>query len=261
MRIATLILIICFYLVEISAQENVSLLSHLNKYPDKSYTDCWGYAAPDGREYAIIGVSDRTSFVDITNPSQPVEVGYILGPTAEPYHWRDIKVHDHYAYITCEGAGAGKGLQIVDLSDLPNSVKLVNTYTATFTTAHNLFIADGYAYVVGTSAGGMHILDLSDPVNPVEAAYYSESGYVHDVYVWNDTAYVSSKDTYDLVDLSEKSNPRLISMSAALPGIYAHSGWLTEDKRYFIAAEEYNVRDLIVWDLQDRTSWNLAVSN
>lgn len=261
MRTGTLALLICLYLIDLSAQQNIELLSHLNKYSDKKYTDCWGYAAPDGREYAIIGVSDRTSFVDITNPAEPVEAGYITGPQASPYHWRDIKVHDHYAYIVSEGTGSGQGMQIVDLSDLPNSVNLVNTYTAAFTTAHNLFIADGYAYVVGTSAGGMHILDLSDPVNPVQTAYYSASGYIHDVYVWNDTAFVSSRDTYDLVDVSDKANPKLISKSAALPGIYAHSGWLTEDKRYFIAAEEYNARDLIVWDLQDRSSWNLSVGS
>jgi hypothetical protein len=77
--------------------------------------------------------------------------------------------------------------------------------------------------------------------------------------VYDDTIYASSEDTYDVVDVSDKSNPQLVSQSAALPGIYAHSGWLTEDKRYFVACEEFNVRDVTVWDLQDRTSWNLVV--
>jgi choice-of-anchor B domain-containing protein len=150
-------------------------------------------------------------------------------------------------------------MQVVDLSYLPDSASLVYTYNATFTSAHDLFISDGYAYVVGTSSGGMHILDLSNPTLPVQTAYYSTSGYIHDVYVWNDTAYASSENSYDLVNVSNKSNPQLVSMSAALPGIYAHSGWLTEDKRYFIACEEFNVRDLTVWDLQDRSTWNLVV--
>jgi len=133
----------------------------------------------------------------------------------------------------------------------------MNTFNQTFTSAHNLYIADGFAYVVGTSQGGIHILDLSNPTNPVQVGYYGASGYVHDVYVWNDTAYVSSANTYDLVNLTNKSNPQLISQSAALPGIYAHSGWLTEDKRYFIACEEFNVRDITIWDLQDRSSWDI----
>jgi hypothetical protein len=34
---------------------------------------------------------------------------------------------------------------------------------------------------------------------------------------------------------------------------------MTEDKRYFIGTEEFNERDITIWDLQDRTSWNLIV--
>ncbi|HEY6625864.1 MAG TPA: choice-of-anchor B family protein [Ignavibacteriaceae bacterium] len=238
--------------------QNISLLGSLNPYPGSSYANIWGYAA-GGREYALMGVTGGTTIIDVTAPSTPVEVAFIPGLLAPPYEWREIKTHSHYAYVVSEGTGSGAGMQIIDLSNLPTSASLAATYTATFTRAHEIFIADGYAYVVGTSQGGMHILDLSNPTSPVQAGYYGASGYVHDVHVWNDTAYVSSADTYDLVSVSNKSNPQLISQSAALPGIYAHSGWLTEDKRYFIACEEFNVIDLTVWDLQDRTTWDLVV--
>lgn len=240
--------------------QNVTLLGSLNPYPNSAYTDIWGYEA-NGREYAFMGVTGGTTIIDVTNPSNPEEVVFITGPFAPPYEWRDLKTHSHYLYIISEGSGTGSGLQIVDLSQLPDTAFLVSTYNQTFTSSHNIYIADGYAYVVGTSSGGIHILDLSNPTSPVQTAYYSASGYVHDVYVWNDTAYASSADTYDLINLTNKSNPQLISQSSALPGIYAHSGWLTEDKRYFIACEEFNQRDITVWDLQDRTSWDLVVQN
>jgi len=236
---------------------NVNLLSNLNQYPSIGYNDCWGYVDSEGREYALLGTEHGTSIIEITDPYNPVERAFIPGPFSS---WRDIKTHSTYAYVTTEGTGSGQGLQIIDLSNLPTSATLVNTIDTWFSRAHNLYIADGFAYVVGTNAGGgMHIIDLSNPVNPTRTAYYTASGYVHDVYVWNDTAYVSSEDTYDLVDLTNKSNPQLINQSIALPGIYAHSGWLTEDKRYFIACEEFNVRDITVWDLQDRSTWNLVV--
>ena len=238
--------------------QNITLLGSLNPYPGAAYANIWGYAA-DGREYALMGVTGGTTIIDVTNPSTPVEVAFIPGPLAPPYEWREIKTHLNYAYVVSEGTGSGAGMQIIDLSNLPDTAFLAATYTATFTRAHEIFIADGFAYVVGTSLGGMHILDLSTPTNPVQVGYYGTSGYVHDVHVWNDTAYVSSADTYDLVNLSNKSNPQLISQSAALPGIYAHSGWLTENKRYFIACEEFNVVDLTVWDLQDRSTWDLVV--
>jgi len=239
--------------------ENVNLLGrfHPQQGQGTDYNDCWGYVDAQGREYAIMGAQNGTYFVNITNPAQPVQVGYIPGPSSI---WRDIKTHSHYAYITTEGTGTGQGLQIVDLSNMPQSVTLVNTLTTWFTRAHNIYIDNGYAYVIGTNnGGGMHILDLSNPANPVRAALYNTSGYVHDVYVWNDTVYVAGEDTYDVVNVTNKSNPQLVSQSAALSGIYAHSGWMTEDKRYFIGAEEFNVRDITVWDLQDRTSWDLKV--
>jgi choice-of-anchor B domain-containing protein len=243
----------------ISTAQNVDLLGSLNPYPNLEYTDIWGYEA-GGKEYALMGVTGGTSIIDVTNPATPVEVDFVPGPLAPPYEWRDIKTHMNYAYIVNEGTGSGSGMQIVDLSFLPDSASLINTYDNTFTSVHNIFIADGFAYVVGTDLGGMHILDLGLPANPIETAYYSASGYIHDVYVWNDTAYVSSNNTYDLVDVSNKTNPQFVSASSTIPGIYAHSGWLTEDKRYFIACEEFNVRDILVWDLVDRTTWDLVVT-
>ncbi|MBT8390330.1 MAG: choice-of-anchor B family protein [Ignavibacteriaceae bacterium] len=257
-KLVILCSIISIFAIGESVPQNVDLLGSLNPYPNLDYTDIWGYSAA-GREYAFMGVTGGTSIIDVTNPASPVEVDFIAGPLAPPYEWRDIKTHLNFAYIICEGIGAGSGLQIVDLSYLPDSASLVNTYDNTFTSAHNIYIADGYAYVVGTDLGGMHILDLGLPNNPIETAYYSSSGYIHDVYVWNDTAYASSNNTYDLVDVTNKNNPQLISASINIPGTYAHSGWLTEDKRYFIATEEFNVRDILVFDLVDRSTWDLVV--
>ncbi len=257
-NISIICTIILIFTVKELLPQNVDLLGSLNPYPNLDYSDIWGYA-DGGREYALLGVAGGTSIIDITNPAVPVEVDFIPGPFAPPYEWRDIKTHLNYAYIVTEGTGAGSGMQIVDLSYLPDSALLVNTYDNTFTSAHNIYIEDGFAYVVGTDLGGMHILDLGLPVNPIETAYYSASGYIHDVYVWNDTAYASSNNTYDLVNVSNKSNPQLISASTSIPGTYAHSGWLTEDKRYFIACEEFNVRDLLVFDLIDRSTWDLVV--
>lgn len=242
------------------AQQNTILLGHFDPYPAKVYTDIWGYSA-NGREYAIIGVTDGTSIIDITAAGSPVEVAFIPGPQAPSYHWRDMKTHMHYAYVVTEGTGAGQGLQIIDLSPLPDTAFLVNTIDTYFTRAHNLFIDNGFAYVIGTNNfnGGMHILDLSNPVNPVQTATFTGLNYIHDVYVWNDTVYAAAETKYGLIDVTNKSIPALVSSSTILPGIYAHSGWLTEDKRYFIACEEFDQRDITVWDLQDRSTWDLVV--
>ncbi|HEY6625865.1 MAG TPA: choice-of-anchor B family protein [Ignavibacteriaceae bacterium] len=246
-----------FFASVLFAQNNVTLLSNLNQYPSAGYNDIWGYVDGSGNEYALLGVQTGTSIINVTNPTTPVQVAFIPGPNST---WRDIKVHSTYAYIITEGTGTGRGLQIVDLSQLPTTATLVNTIETWFTRAHNIYIDNGFAYVIGTNnGGGMHILDLSNPVNPTRTFYYTGSNYIHDVYVWNDTVVAAAEDSYDLINVSNKFTPQLLSVSMSLPGIYAHSGWMTEDKRYFVGTEEFNVRDITVWDITDRSSWNLTV--
>lgn len=250
------ILVIQLFITLVSvAQTNVDLISNLNQYPGSGYNDIWGYVDGSGNEYALLGVRDGTSIVSLIDPLNPVEIVFIPGTNSI---WRDIKTHGQYAYVVSDFTD--DGLQIIDLSQLPATATLVNQINTWFDRAHNIFIDNGYAYVIGTDGGGgMHILDLSNPLNPTRTAYYTGSDYIHDVYVWNDTVVACAEDTYDLVDVSDKSNPQWISSSAALPGIYAHSGWMTEDKRYFYATEEFNTVDITVWDLVDRTTWDLVV--
>lgn len=254
-----LVLIIIIVLTTFNyAQLNVDFISNLNQYSSVRYNDIWGYVDPSGNEYALLGVRSGTSIISLINPANPQEVAFIPGPFST---WRDIKTHSHYAYVVTEGTSSGTGMQIIDLSQLPNTATLVSTYSTTFTSSHNIFIDNGYAYVIGTSSGGMHIISLANPIAPVQTGYYSGSGYIHDVYVWNDTAVVcaGSSQRYALVNVTNKSNPQLVSQSPMLPGIYSHAGWMTEDKRYFIGSEEFDVRDITVWDVQDRTSWDLIV--
>ena len=239
------------------AQNNVTFLSNLNQYPSAGYSDIWGYTDPNGNEYALLGVRTGTSIISLADPTNPFECAFIPAPQSS---WREIKVHNHYAYVATDATG--NGLQIIDLSQLPNTATLVNTLNTYFNNAHDLLIDNGFCYVVGGDGiGGMSILDLSNPVNPVRTAYYTASGYIHDIYVWNDTVVASTGYTeeYQLIDVTNKYNPQFISASAPISGIYAHSGWMTENKRYFYGTDEFNVRDLTVWDLQNRNSWNLVV--
>jgi choice-of-anchor B domain-containing protein len=239
------------------SQPNVELISNLNEHQASRYNDIWGYVDPAGNEYALLCVRNGTSIISLADPENPVEISFI--PATQTI-WRDVKVHNEYAYVVSDGAA--DGLQIIDLTELPVRATLVKQTLSFFNRAHNIFIDEGFAYVVGTEGGGgMHILDLSDPVNPVETAYYIASGNIHDVYVWNDTVVVCAGFTrvYHLVNVTDKSNPQFINASIPLPGIFAHSGWMTEDKRYFYATDEFNQVDITVWDLQDRSTWDLVV--
>jgi len=248
-------LIISFSFTNIISQQNVELVGSLNPNPGSHYSDIWGYTDEAGREYAILTGWDKVFIVDLNDPQNPALISSISVPGTV---WHDVKTHGKYAYVVTDGGG--DGMKIIDLSNLPNSASLVKTYNFDFLSAHNIFIEEGFAYVIGAgSVGGMFIYDLSDPVNPQLTSEYTHSNYIHDVYVYNDTVYAAAASTYDVVDVTDKSNPVKVSASAAIPGIYAHSGWMTEDKRYFFATDEFNVRDIIVYDLEDRTNWEVVL--
>ena len=82
--------------------------------------DNWGWTDPvTGQEYALVGRNDGTSFIDITDPSNPVLVGDLPKPWGTPPSqlWRDIKTYRDHAYIVADGAGE-HGMQVFDLTRL-----------------------------------------------------------------------------------------------------------------------------------------------
>ena len=119
--------------------------------------DCWGWVDHEtGREIAIFGRSNGTSFIDVTDPT---DMKYFANlPTATSASlWHDIKVYGEYAYIVSEAGD--HGLQIVHMPNLMGlSTDEVTTispdgYYSGFGNAHNIMINEetGYAYPIGTN--------------------------------------------------------------------------------------------------------------
>ncbi|MGB1284868.1 MAG: choice-of-anchor B family protein, partial [Polaribacter sp.] len=105
--------------------------------------DSWGWTDPTtGKEYALISLNTGTSFVDITNASVPVILGFLPTATSNST-WRDVKVYQNHAYIVSEASG--HGMQVFDLTRLRNVVTPPATFTADahytgFGRAHNIVI-------------------------------------------------------------------------------------------------------------------------
>lgn len=235
---------------------NMELLDQLN--PDTSsglHSACWGYTAPDGREYALLGTQRGTSIVDITET--PIrEVAYIWGPRSP---WREMKVYRAFLYVVTESRDSGNGLQIIDLSDLPRSAHLIRTDTSIFTTAHTVTIADHYLFANGTQAaaganGGAIILDLEpDPTRPRKVGAVTPY-YFHDTFVRNDTLLGAAINNgrCDVFDIRNREAPRLIT-SITYPYAGTHNAELTEDGGYVVTTDEVNFtpKTLKVWDIRD----------
>ncbi|MDC8002615.1 choice-of-anchor B family protein [Aureisphaera galaxeae] len=237
--------------------------------------DSWGWTDPqDGKEYAIVGLTNGTAFIDVSDPVNPVYLGKLPTHTDSSI-WRDVKVYDNHAFIVSEAGG--HGMQVFDLTRLRNVASPPTTFTNdahdnSFGSAHNIAINEdtGYAYPIGSSlfSGGPIFINIQDPTNPVFEGGYATDGYTHDAqivtYNGPDTEHAgkeifigSNADELVIVDITDKSNPVQLG-STDYPNVgYTHQGWFTEDQRYFLLGDEgdefdfgFNTRT-VVFDLSD----------
>ena len=72
--------------------------------------DIWGWTDPETqREYALVGRMDGTSFVDVTDPANPVVVGNLPKPAGVPgTSWRDMKVYSDHMFVVSDNAPASR---------------------------------------------------------------------------------------------------------------------------------------------------------
>jgi len=260
---------------------NVDLLAFmpLSEIGGGEGSDIWGWTdSQTGKEYALMGRSNGTSFVDISDPVNPVYLGN-LPPHGSNSSWRDIKVYADHAYIVTEANNSG--LQVFDLTTLRTVTSPPQTFSETnwfggFLTAHNIVINEttGFAYAVGTNNGdcneGMYFIDIRDPANPAAAGCFAADGYTHDaqcvLYDGPDSSnqgreicFNYNEDTLTIVDVTNKSSPVQLSRTDYAGRHYTHQGWLTDDHRYLLLDDELDERHVssitktrtFIWDVAD----------
>lgn len=251
----TIFLILTLYSTSFSQlpNQNTYLLKKLDTY--SSYSACWGYVAPNGREYAILGTQVGTSFVDITDSANIREVDSVKGLNSG---WREMKTYSHYAYIVSEATGSG--LQIVDLQYLPDSVRLVKTWSYTgYTKTHSIQQSGHYLYLNGGNSaqnGGVTVVDVIDPENPVKLGQWTTL-YVHDCRVLNDTIWASNIYTgqTSIINALNKTSLNLVRTWRSYPTseVSTHNCAFSEDRNYLFTTNEISSPNgkLNVWDIRD----------
>ncbi len=242
-----------------SAQLNMSELGYLDlvSLHNSDASDIWGYVDGSGNEYAIVGLNDGTSIVDVTDPANPFEVFFEPGMNSI---WRDIKTWGNYAYVTTEEP---QGLLIVDLSTLPGNPNLTTTYYNgpvgdMWASAHNLFIDEnGICYIFGANRGngGAIMLDLTiDPMNPVELGIV-DNWYAHDGVARGDTLYMGhiNDGHMSIWNVSDKSNPVILGQQVT-PGNFSHNLWISDDGDYIYTTDEITNGFIGEFDISDPTN-------
>jgi choice-of-anchor B domain-containing protein len=232
--------------------------------------DVWGWTDPQtGREYALVGRTDGTAFIDVSNASDPAYLGNLPKTAGSRGNsWRDIKVYEDHAFIVADGAGE-HGMQVFDLTRLRDVTDAPVTFDEDahydgIASSHNIVINEesGFAYSVGsnsggeTCGGGLHMIDIREPTRPTFSGCFADTntgnqrtGYSHDAmcieyngpdteHVGKEVCFGSNESALSVADVTDKDNPVAIS-SADYPNVgYAHQGWITEDHRYFFMNDE-----------------------
>ncbi|HAH51691.1 MAG TPA: hypothetical protein DCL80_10685 [Balneola sp.] len=267
--------------------------------PTVRLNDIWGWTDPmTKKEYALVGLTNGVSFVDVSNPEKPIVIGKLdesnisakfktlsdpnyeactigIGDTEQSKNiqegstWRDHKVFKDHLFIGSDAQA--HGIQVFDLTKL-------RSYEGTFlefeedalytglANSHNVVINEetGFAYAVGATnaevceTGGLHIIDINDPKNPVFAGCYSDttpprrrsnSAYIHDAqcvnYVGPDSDYTGKEVCFSaaersmvIADVTDKADVTTVGFASSPSMSYAHQGWLTEDHKYFLMNDE-----------------------
>jgi choice-of-anchor B domain-containing protein len=257
-----------------------------------SLNDIWGWTDPQtGTEYALVGRTDGTAFVDVSDPTNPVYVGQLpLTEGARVNAWRDVKVYKDHAYVVADNAG-DHGMQIFDLTQLRDveaeNMPMTFEETAHYdqvNSVHNIVINEetGYAYAVGSSGGGktcgggLHMINIQDPRNPTFEGCFADkstgrsgTGYTHDaqclIYDGPDAEYQgreicmgSNETAVSVADVTDKDNPTAISTGSYPDHAYVHQGWFGENQRYFYQNDELDELQgkadqtrTLIWDMKD----------
>ncbi|MEQ8324454.1 MAG: choice-of-anchor B family protein [Vicingaceae bacterium] len=239
-----------------SQNKNTTLLG-TKTYNSGTYgllNDVWGFTDSLGNEYALVGLQKGVSILDVTDPSNLIEVFYAAGANSI---WRDIKVWKKHAFITNESSG---GLMIIDLTALPGAITQndVSNYTGNsfrFTRAHNIYIDEnGVAYIFGSNYGngGAILLDVdSSQTNPKELGVYNGS-YFHDGMARGDTLWGSAiyKGVFEVIDVSVKSTP-VLKQSHPTTNQFTHNCWISDDGNTLFTTDERSGAEIGAYDVSD----------
>lgn len=211
--------------------------------------DIWAWVDDSTNvEYALVGRTDGVSIMDLSNPANPQQVQYIPGANST---WRDLKTWKGFCYVTNESAN---GILIIDMNGTPGNWAWKDTVMNGLNTAHNLYIDDGIAYVVGADIdfGGISMFDVdTDPWHPTKIGSFSQR-YVHDVYVRNEIAYAGeiNDGLLEIIDVSSPTNPQVLG-SRSYANSFTHNTWLNDAGNVVFTTDELSDAFVYAWDVSN----------
>ncbi|GAF70048.1 unnamed protein product, partial [marine sediment metagenome] len=226
------------------AEENIGLeiadFSDLSRSPVQVSTfRTGGYAmriVTQGSYAYVANEKDGFSILDISNISQPMEIGYLTD--IEFPEIFDLVVAGDYAFLS----NYDDGLAIVDISNPYNPTVVHQNETISVT---RLFIYNNYLFTAGY-LDDVQVFDITDPENPSFVISYDFSGYINSVFIFDDYLYALSYSRLTILDISDIYSPAVMFSNDY--GSYLSSAYVSEDTLFLTDLEfdglgVYNVSD------------------
>jgi choice-of-anchor B domain-containing protein len=240
-------------LLQAQSSLNITRLSN-HYFAGQDLANIWGYTAPNGTEFALVGAFTGTYIMRIESSGAVTQVAFVDGPDSD---WREIKTYTQgtttYAYVVSEGLSPSVGVQVINLSGLTNaspSVTSVNRLVPVtgqanpINKAHALQVDEtiGVLYVFGTNLFGGRAIALNlnpDANNPVYETYLnhvgtnSNHGFVHDGYADNNWLFASHiyQGAFSVSQRTVAGTTVTLTETASAltstPGLFTHNTWRT----------------------------------
>lgn len=206
----------------------------VGRWPRHEFTNNISAVAAHG-QFALVGNRTGMQVLDISQPSDPTEIGSIGGGAVT-----GIEVSGQTAWLTFT-----REARAVDLSDPHHPV-----YTARLAPTNPISVVSAVGvsgHAVYLAGNDFDVFDLSDPKAPVLKASLELPGYVNAVRVVGAQAFVATSSGLHVLDVSNPLAPNLVGTS---PGWNCRDVWVDGD-RAFVAAGNSG---LVVFDVSDPTA-------
>nr|HQU72802.1 choice-of-anchor B family protein [Calditrichia bacterium] len=131
-------------------------------------TDCHDMLIQDNILYVAEGTNGTIGIYDMSDPAHPALLVRI--PIPNPGYVHNVWPTEDGQYLVSTEETSGKTVKIWDIRDLAN-VELKSEYLAPERLAHNAHVKGNYVHLAHYR-DGLRILDISDPTNMHEVAYY-----------------------------------------------------------------------------------------
>ena len=195
----------------------------------------------------------RAYVFDVSTADNPVEIATLYGPGRST----DLEIRGDLLYVSTEedSTTPPSGVYIYDLSN-PGAISqtpISSIHGPGLGQCHTVWLEGTILYCASSDDGFIHLVDVTDPLNPVALSKVGFPGdRIHDMYVKDGFAVGCFLwDGWAFFDVSDPLHP-VLQQRVQYTGAFTHNAWPTDDLHYLYTTDETTNGHLRIWDIQDR---------